>query len=170
MKKLMAALLMFLPLAAVADPAPFGLEIGKTTVKEMTSKYGVTPNGVNKYSNGPMFKINVAELNFSGLKEATAIFSTDGVLLAILTTLPKSKFDYLLDALDDKYKLVSKKIPFVGNKKAKLIDGNTEITLSAPHMSFDMEMNYISKELWRTYKQQSSAEKEKKRKNEASQL
>lgn len=170
MKKVVIAALLALPVVAAADPAPFGLEIGKATIKDVKAKYSAQKTGFNKYSNGEMYDLDVSGINFDGLQEATVIFSQDGKLLAVLTKLPKSKFDYLLNGLSGKYQLVSKQIPFVGNKSAKLVDGNTEITLDAPHMSFQMDMNYINKDLWKSYKSQSNKEQQNKKKNEQSQL
>lgn len=51
-----------------------------------------------------------------------------------------------------------------------MIDGNTEITRSAPHMGFSMEMNYINQDLWKKYREQSSNEEEQKQEKEAAQL
>ena len=140
------------------------------TEKELKAKYNVSHTGTNKYSSGNMYSVPTSSIDFQGLKEVTTIFSTSGKLVAVLTTLPKSKFDYLNQALSGKYKLVNQQIPFVGNKSATYRDGSTEITLEAPHMSFDMSMNYINDDLMRAYKQQSEAEARQKQKSEASQL
>ena len=153
-----------------ADPTIFGMELGKMTEKELKATYNVNFTGKNKYSNGNMYSVPVSSINFDGLKEVTTIFSKDGKLVAVLTSLPKNKFDYLNKVLAGKYKLVSQQIPFVGNKKATYRDGSTEISLSAPHMSFDMSMNYVNDELMRAFNKQSQAEAHKKKQNEASQL
>ncbi len=168
MKKTIFAILLSLPTLGAADPAPFGLEIGKATFKDVKAKYSVQVTGINKYTRGLMYKLS--GIDFEGLQKATAIFNQDDTLLAILTTLPKNKFNYLLNSLNNKYQLVSKNIPFVGNKSAKFIDGNTEITLDAPHMSFQMEMNYINKDLLKLYKTESNNEQQQKKKREQSQL
>ncbi|OZA74278.1 MAG: hypothetical protein B7X74_02830, partial [Thiotrichales bacterium 39-47-5] len=59
---------------------------------------------------------------------------------------------------------------FVGNKSATYLDGNTEISLDAPHLSFEMSMNYISLDLLKAAKAQSSQEENNKKKRENSQL
>jgi len=170
MKPIPVLALLLLPSIALADPAPFGLEIGKTTIQDVKAKYKAQNTGINKFSHGEMYDLDVSTVGFDGLKKATVIFSQQGKLLAVLTSFPNSKFDSLLDGLSGKYKLISKQIPFVGNRSAKFIDGNTEITLIAPHMSFDMEMNYINKNLISSYKVQSNEEQQQKRKGERSQL
>lgn len=170
MKRIVLALAMLMPLVGICEPAPFGLELGKATIKEVRAKYSTKNAGINKYSKGEMYELDVSQINFDGLQSATAIFSQEGKLVAVLTTLPNEKFDYVLNGLASKYKLVSKQIPFVGNKSAKFVDGNTEISLTAPHMSFEMEMNYINKDLWKAYKSQSDADAQQKQSREKSQL
>lgn len=169
-KKNLLISLLFAPFLAYSDPTPFGLEIGKSTIDDVKNKYSTEDIGVNKYSNGEMYDIDVSDIKFDGLQKATVIFSQDGKLLAVLTTLSKEKFDYLLNNLSQKYKLISKKVLFVGDKSAKFIDGNTDITLDAPHMSFTMDMNYINKDLWKSYKNKSSNEQKEKEQAERSQL
>ena len=72
--------------------------------------------------------------------------------------------------MSGKYKTVSKQLPFVGNKKMVWADGNTEIVLDAPHLSFDMTMQYATKDLLRKFNQTSSDNSKAKAKSEASQL
>lgn len=160
----------FFSSVALADPTIFKMELGKTTERQLKSLYSVQHTGINKYSNGNMYSIPASAINFDGLQNVTTIFDTKGVLVAVLTTLPKSKFDYLNQTLSGKYKRTSQNIPFVGDKSSTYRDGETEITLNAPHMSFTMSMNYIRDDLKRTFNQQSEAEKRQKHKNEASQL
>lgn len=170
MKKGIALAISLFSSFAFADPTVFGMELGEMTENELKAKYNVSHTGTNKYSNGNMYSVPASSIDFQGLKEITAIFSTDEKLVAVLTTLPKNKFDYLNQALSGKYKLVSQQIPFVGNKSATYRDGSTEITLEAPHLSFDMSMNYINDDLMRAFKQQSEAEARQKKQNETSQL
>lgn len=170
MRKGIALALALLSSSAFADPTIFGMALGEMTEKDLKATYKVKHTGKNKYSNGNMYSVPVSNINFEGLKKVTTIFSTDGKLVAVLTTLPKSKFNYLNEALGGKYKLVNQKIPFVGNKKSIYRDGDTEVTLEAPHMSFNMSMNYISDDLMQAFNRQSQAEARKKQQSEASLL
>ena len=170
MKKGIALAIALFSSAASADPTIFNLELGKTTEAQLKSMYSAQHTGVNKYSDGNMYSVPTSAINFDGLQTVTTIFDKGGVLIAVLTTFPKSKFDYLNQALGGKYKQVSQNIPFVGNKSATYRDGGTEITLEAPHMSFEMTMNYIRDDLMRAFNQQSEAEKRQKQQSEASQL
>jgi len=170
MKRVLMAAVLFLSMPAIADPSPFGLEIGKATVADMKARYGAEFTGINKYSGGEMYGLDVSEIDFDGLQSATVIFGEDGKLVAVLATLPKDKFRYLFDGLSKKYRLVSKNIPFVGNSSAKFVDGDTEITLDAPHLSFEMEMSYMSKAFWSSFREQSNREQKQKRQQEMGQL
>lgn len=161
---------MLLSVIAYADPAPFGLEIGKASVADVKAKYSTKYTGINKYSNGDVYDLDVSELSLDGLESATVIFGANGKLQGVFCTLPKEKFKYLFGSLKSKYKLLNSNMPFVGDSSAKFVDGNTEITLNAPHMSFVMDMNYIDKNLMKRFKQQSSNEQQSKKKKEAAQL
>jgi len=156
--------------SALINPKPFGLQIGQATIKEVKKKFKLKDNGINKYSQGKMFNLNPKDLDFDGLKEATIIFSKDEKLLAILLKMPKSKFYNIFNSLDSKYKLLNQKTPRLGDKNAKFISGNTEISISAAHVGFSMDLEYIDKSLWETYNQIQQKEKEEKKNKERSQL
>ncbi len=170
MKKGIALAISLFSSVVFADLTIFNMELGKTTETQLKSMYNVQHTGTNKYSNGNMYSVPTSAINFDRLQKVTTIFDTKGVLIAVLTTLPKSKFDYLNQTLGSKYKRVSQNIPFVGNKSATYRDGGTEITLEAPHLSFEMTMNYIRDDLMRAFNQQSEVEKRQKQQSEASQL
>ena len=170
MTKWMTVALVFLPMVALADPAPFGLEIGKATISEVKQKHGMQRTGINKYSKGEMYDLEVSRIGLDGLRTATVIFNQNGKLLAVLTTLRKAKFDDLFNGLSNKYTLISKRIPFVGSKSARFVDGDTEITLSAPHLGFKMQMNYINMEFQKQVEAQSDEEQQRKKSREMDQL
>lgn len=153
-----------------ANPAPFGLEIGTTSIKELKAKYSVTQTGINKYSGGEMFKLNPSQLNFDGLKEATVIFDSNKKVTGILITLPKHRFDAVRKSLSSKYRVTKQQIPFVGNKSVTYSNNETEITLEAPHLSFDMSLNYISNTFLKKFNAQTQREAQQKRESEQSQL
>jgi len=170
MKKIIALASAIIASSALADPSVFNMELGKTTESELRSMYSTQHTGVNKYTNGNMYELRSTEINFEGLQKVSTIFNGDETLVAVLTTFPKAKFEYLNQILSQKYKRVSQEVPFVGNKSATYLDGETEITLSAPHLSFEMTMNYIRQELKNEYERQIADERNQKKKNETNQL
>lgn len=155
---------------AWADPAPFGLELGTATVEDLQKKYTATYKGMNKYSSGKMFVLDPSELGVSGMSSATVIFDKNSKLVAVLTDVSKNRFNELHRSLSGKYRVKSQQIPFVGNKKVVMQDGNTEVTLNAPHMSFNMELNYINTHFYQAYLKKEQAEKEAKKRAESSRL
>lgn len=155
---------------AYANPAPFGLEIGKTTPDMLQKEYRAEQIGINQYSSGPMYSVSPSEVGFEGLKELTLIFSRDHRLHGVLATLPKNRFDRLYEMLRGKYQLVSKDIPFVGSKSVEFRDGQTEVRLNAPHMSFEMTMHYLHEDLLASFERQRTKEQQAKRQRESGQL
>ena len=59
----------------------------------------------------------------------------------------KDNFESFFESMSKKYKLISKNIPFVGNKQALFQADNCKVKLSAPHMSFEMNISYMTNEL-----------------------
>jgi hypothetical protein len=104
------------------------------------------------------------------LSEITFIFDQSEKLAAVLMTMPKDSFQPTLNALTKKYKLVAKEVPFVGNASAKLQQGDSVIELNAPHLSFEMSVQYLTKSLKQSYAQQSMNERSNKEKKQADQF
>ncbi len=153
-----------------ADPAPFGLEIGKSTWKEAEQRYRIERKGINKYTLGPVFKMPPDQVHFEGLRDITLIYWPDGRLAGVLLTMGKFRFDEVVDMLAEKYQLVSRQRPFVGNASAEFRDGDTKIVVDAPHLSFDMTVVYLSKALDRRFKETERQEQILKKTKESEQL
>jgi hypothetical protein len=177
MKKFVLPLLTALSLPVFADPTVFKMELGKTTEQEVKEMYTLTQDGTNRYSDGNQYYIDRKEIDFEGLKSTLVIFDKQGVLVGVLSTLHESNpmnhetFSHIYGVLNNKYKLVRKERPFVGDQFAKFKDGKSEITLNAPHLgNFEVNLDYVRSELIDNYKKRSVKEKEDKAKNDASAL
>lgn len=155
---------------AVADPTVFNLELGVTTETELHERYKVAHAGINKFNQGNMYTVPTSAIQLEGLQDVTVVFDADEVLVAVLSTLNKSRFDYLHKTLGGKYQLISENIPFVGSSSATYRDGDTEIVLDAPHLSFSMEMNYVRMDFQRAVNEQLKREQREKEEGEASLL
>lgn len=169
-KSLIALTALLFSQIAMANPTVFGLTINETTVEELKNTYSVTYSGQNKFSLGDMYDIGTSQIQFEGLQSVRTVFNQDGLLIAVLTGLPKARYNYLKSALAGKYTLVSHKTPFVGDKSAKFKSGNTEIEIDAPHMSFEMTMNYLHVDFLRAFRTKSANERQTKQKKESSML
>lgn len=170
MRHVLAMALALFSCSALSDPTIFKMTLGKTTEEQMKAIYRAEHTGTNKYSDGNMYSVSPSEIGFDGLQDVTVIFNSKGVLNAVIATFPKSKFNYLNQLLGEKYKLVRKNIPFVGDSSATYRDGETEITLNAPHLSFELSMSYIQDDFMKSFNDKSEAEQQQKQKSEASQL
>lgn len=185
MKKLTAfAIFALLSLPALAaNPAPLGLELGVTSLAQAKQTLGgktrLADAGTNAYSGGKMLKGDGAGLEVEGLSEITLIFDKSDKLAAVLMTLPKQEgmgdlqngvFKKTLATLSAKYKLVEKRVPFVGDSYAKFRQGNSVIELDAPHLSFNMSLRYLTNDLQAAFNRQSEADKTEKQRKQASQL
>lgn len=163
----------FLPVksANAQNAAPLGLELGVADMsqvkKDVGSKTTLSPNGVNKYSHGPMLESNGNGLGIDGLTDIVFIFDTKNKLAGVLMTLPKqesfgdmenSGFKKVYKSLSSKYKIVKKNIQFVGDSYALFKQGDSVVELNAPHLSFDMQVNYLTNSLSASFKDKSTKE------------
>lgn len=164
MKFLLALLATLISLSSVAGPSVFNLNLGSTDITEFKKKYKHRYLGFNKYSQGEMYEISPNKIDFNGLKEVTVIFDTKKVLVAVLSTFNKDKFDYLESGLSNKYQVKSRKIPFVGDKLVEYQHEGSFILLDAPHMSFELSLNYLTTDFMDSF-EVSKSQKDKARKN-----
>ncbi len=110
--------------------------------QQVGGKTSLSDAGANKFSGGRMLQSDGDGLGIEGLSQVTFIF----------------------DRTD---KLVGSEVPFVGNASAKLKQGDSVIELNAPHMSFTMEVLYLTNGLKQAFQQQSSNERAAKEKKQA---
>ena len=171
MKKIISILVFCFFFTVTADPAPFGLEIGKATISDVKKKYKALHTGENKYTGGDVYSLDTSIIGIEGLQSATAIFDKKNRLVAILTTFSKSKFQFLFDTMrQKKYRLTKKNIPFVGNKTAQFKNGKTTVYLDAPHLSFEMSLNYIDNKTYKEFQKAQRQEKQQKKRTDQSKL
>jgi hypothetical protein len=184
MKKLLTFLVAIVAIPVyAANAAPLGMEIGVATLAQVKQQIGnktkLVDAGVNKFTGGRMLVSNGLGLDVEGLSTITLIFDTKEKLAGVLMQLPKGSglgdmkngsFQKTLTTLSGKYKLVEKRVPFVGDAYAKLKQDDSIIELDAPHLSFVMELRYMTNDLQKTYMQQSASEKSTKERIQASKL
>lgn len=153
-----------------AEPAPFGLEINRSTYEEVKEKYHGSYDGINEYSRGKMYNIDFRQISIDGIKSMLAIFHQDTRLLALVVKFDKNKYDSIVDSLSKKYKLISKQGALVGDKSARFQSDNTIIEVRAPHMSFHLLITYIDKDFERLYLDKAQKNTEEAQKNQSDAL
>lgn len=153
---------------------PFGVEVGVATLADVQKAIGtktrLNQTGTNKYTGGKMFTADGAGLDVEGVNEITFIFDQANVLAAVLVKMPKDP-KALAKTFSGKYQVVSNRIDgFMNYGYARFQKGNTVIEIDAPHLSFDMEVRYLTKALMAAYLQQSSSDEAAKQKRKADSL
>ncbi len=154
---------------SLADPAPFGLELGKATLKDIEANHKIIERN-DAVFDGKTIKVDANLLGIKGLEVASFYVDKDGVVQATILTMDKDKFNDMLDVFSEKYKLVSKEIPFVGNKSVSFEDGGSIIIMNAPHLSFNMEIVYQTKKIHDALNNKSNEAKTDEKKREKSLL
>ena len=154
-----------------ANASPLGFVLGVATYTQVKQQAGsntsLSDGGTNPYSGGKVLEGRGGEFGVEGLSNITFIFDPSEKLVAVYMTLPKDNLKDTLKALSAKYKLIAKDVPFVGDASAELQQGNSVIEISAPHLSFAMNVYYMTKAFNKTYTQQSSQEEAAREKLQA---
>ena len=152
----------------VADAAsPLGLTLGRATLADVRTKLGaqthLADEGTNAYSNGPMLRTDGAGLGVDGLSNLVLIFDRNHVLAGVLMTLPKAPTD-MMRRFAGKYKLVDNQVDtFLDKGYARYSRGDSVIEIDAPHLSFTMEVRYLTRQLQADFQRQSTEEATRKR-------
>lgn len=156
------------------NAAPLGVEIGYANLKGVKEKLGsvatLKDQGVNEYSGGPMLVSDGAGLGVEGLSQLVLIFDKTNILTGVVMTLPKDPKN-IFSQLSAKYKPVDNRIDnFMNYGSARLQKGDSLIEIDAPHLSFAMEVRYLTKQLMADYKTQSADQEARKKQDQANKL
>jgi hypothetical protein len=177
MKKLVANLLLCLSLASPTVQAGvkvMDVEVGVTTIETLKTTVGTKVKlmeaGISSWTGGSMLRADGDAFDIEGLKAVLYIFDDQKRLSALVMTMDKSRFDAVYKFIASKYKLTSEQRPFVGNSTAKFAAPDTNIEMDAPHMSFEMEVKYLSHSFVKNFQTKSQAASAAKQKKEQSQF
>jgi hypothetical protein len=156
------------------NAAPLGLEIGYANVEGVKTTIGSTAalqkNGTNQFSGGPMLVSDGAGLGVDGLSHLNLIFDKSNVLVGMVMTLPKAPGD-MLKKLSTKYSVVNNRIDsFMDYGYARLAKGDSLVEIDAPHLSFTMEVRYLTKQLMADFQAQSAEAKAASEKQQTDKL
>lgn len=170
--KLFLIALALLPAICLAQVQVLGFELGSSTQQQVRSRLGnqarIGDVGTNKFTGGQQFKTSGEGYGLDGLTEVVYIFDKDQKLAGVLMEMGNDRFDEVFGVLAGKYKVTAQARPFVGNKFGRFKAKGATIELSAPHMSFEMQANYIRDDLYAQFTTQSAAEAQQKRAAEQS--
>lgn len=147
--------------ALAANAAPLGLELGVASLDQVQARLSatrLTPTGINAWSDGPMFESDGAGLDIDGLRRITFIFDKGNRLAGVVMTMADHRFDEVFQHLAGKYRLQSKQIPFVGDRYARFSQDASIVEIEDPHLSFEMEVRYLTNDLVKTFRQRRAAQ------------
>lgn len=177
MRKLICGFIIFLAsqlALAAGNATPFGVEVGIASLAEVQKKIGsqtlLRQKGINQYSNGKMLEGDGRDLDVEGVDKVTFIFDSSDILVGVLVSMQKDPKS-LVKAFVGKYQIVSNRIDsFMNYGYAKFQKGESVIEIDAPHLSFSMEVRYLTKKFMAVFLQQSAADEALKQKKKANGL
>jgi hypothetical protein len=168
---LVAGLGLFIAVAAhAANVAPLGLELGVASIEQVKARLGNSPvenTGINAYSNGPMLEGNGNGLDIEGLQKILFIFDSKNKLAGVVMTMADHHFDEVYQYLASKYPVNTRQIPHVGDRYVRMRQGASLVEISDPHMSFEMEVRYLTNTFQATFKQRSAEEEKQRRQTQS---
>ncbi|MBA3603205.1 MAG: hypothetical protein H0W50_06105 [Parachlamydiaceae bacterium] len=137
--------LILMPILCFANPAPFKLELGLMTVQEFKENRFAKFEGINQWTEGPMYTLMPVDIKCEVVVDVMAIFDKNEILVAVLVELQKKKFSSLFYKLQKEYTLLCHDIPHTGDKSASFSSGDVQINLRAPRNNSSMYMEYVTK-------------------------
>lgn len=159
------------------------VELGASTVDQVRKAAATTGKvqnaGTSTWTQGPILLVDNPDVGIEGVKSMTYVFDGAGKLAAIslnmharkaMDDLKKSRFAEVASNLASKYKLVKQVRPFVGNQYAKYSAPDTVIELDAPHLSFDMELRYMTSGFFKAMNEGAGQQEQQKRSQEKARL
>lgn len=157
-----------------------GFKLGDSTYQSVTHRLSAWDElGTNSYSDGKMIATNGNGYGIDDLQKVTYIFSPSDQLEAILIQIDNRNAKMNNEGFKkfkgyvakNGYKQISNKEPFVGDQYAefKTPTGNI-IEIDAPHLSFDLYINYQTANFIQHYKEKSQQTKTEKTNNESAQF
>lgn len=157
------SLLLSQALLAAENAMPFGVEVGVSTLRQVQQQLGnrapLQPAGQNRFSGGNMFDVDGAGLEVEGVNKATFIFDASDVLAGVVVSMAKDPKS-LARSFSGKYKVVANRInSFMNYGYAKFQKGDSVIEIDAPHLSFQMEVRYVTSQLLAAFTQQINNDK-----------
>lgn len=160
--------------------AVLGFKLGDSTYESVTHQLsGWDDLGINSYSEGKMIATNGNGYGVDHLQKVTYIFSSQNTLDAVLIQIDNrnSKMNnegfkkFKGYVAKNGYQQISNQEPFVGNQYAEFKTPSGDIIeIDAPHLSFDLNINYQTANFAKKYQQKSQQEKTEKTNTEASQF
>ena len=134
-----------------AQNLELGITLGDTSLRDFIQKISPSDNIQKKaLRNGSLYSKKFRNGLFGEyrIKSIKGLFDNRNKLIALEVSLPQSEFREWAKRLSEKYELVGKKDPFVGDREITVKKKEYYIIAYAPSSSFTMTIRYISTELF----------------------
>lgn len=154
--------------SSLAGTQAFGGELNVTTTGSMEKEIDAREVGLSAITNGKIYELSSNPFGVEGLKKVIYVFNKDGRLVGIQAELDKYSFENVNKALAKKYKVIESRVPYVGDKFVRYRTSDGAIALNAPHMSFVMQVTYLTQSFEKAVKAYNQTEENNKRRNEQS--
>ena len=145
--------LSILSLTIFAEPAPFGLELGKATYKEVKKKYPNIRTSTKFYYMGldklelKDYHIDNPKINIDGLKYLSLTFLKNDTLVQISADFENYRYNSLLEYLQTKYRFVSESNRVLSGTTTSFRRDNTFINISSGYKNSSCIIVYTHKSL-----------------------
>lgn len=144
----------FISLSSYANPAPFGLEVGKSTIKELHHQYHI--NSVEKYTNfGQIFYVGSSNTQhpeeLEGIKKIGFAFDEHGILELVEVIIDKSHFTKINTFLSKKYIHVAQKPAQTHDHYALYKEGDCDIFILSTLQDENLHVVYATKRAHEKY-------------------
>lgn len=156
------------------NAAPLGVEVGYANREGVKEKLGgltkFMEQGTSEYSGGLVLSSSGDGLGIDGLSKLMLLFDKSDVLVGVIMTLPKDPRD-VYGKLSGKYTTVENHIDeFMNKGSARLEKGDSWVEIEAPHLSFTMDVLYMTKKLKSDFERQSAEAETRKQQGMADKL
>ncbi len=123
-----------------ASMAPFGLEVGKTTMDDLKKKVTFTEIAKNPYYGWNHWVKDPQQLKDVKAVEALFVVDEDGILQAIALWKDKTLFDQELGSFSKEYQAVKRQTPAVGDKYVEFRDSHSNIVILEVTYKIDSQL------------------------------
>ncbi|WP_457568454.1 hypothetical protein [Desulfurobacterium sp.] len=149
---IVAFLLIFSFSTGRADPQIFGFKLGKATYSQMAEKLEMKQITSLPGINARVYSVNPRDLKVKDVERITVIFTPDGIFSGALMVYPGGCFNSVYRRLLGKFRVVYARLPVVGTRYVRFVDGNTIIILKKPYQKYITTVIYIQKSLLGTFR------------------
>lgn len=152
-----------------ANPAPIDLELNKATLQDIKRTHKILSEENTPYG-GKEYFLDIKNINIQQLKIAKVLCDENGIVQGVQLVIDKNRFEDIYHSIDAKYEQHSKTIPSVGDKIVRFKYKDSYIILSAPHMSFNLYLTYLTQSISQKISQVSEEEEAERRLKEEQSL